>query len=153
MQPRARLDQKTLRLIELLVESPRRSFTDLAEDLGLSEAWVRQRVKRLRNEGLISFGIAGNPLLLGFGAMGYVGIKTIGDPEVVDRLVEIDEVAYAVRTSGRFDAMLEVLISRPDDLVRFCDRTFAPVQGVVAWESFGAVEIVKENYPWRPPPR
>ncbi|MGH8936800.1 MAG: Lrp/AsnC family transcriptional regulator [Acidimicrobiia bacterium] len=147
----ASLDHKTLRLIELLVADPRRSFTGLGQDLGRSEAWVRQRVKRLRADGLIRFGIAGNPLLLGFGAMGYVGVKTNGEPEVMARLAEIDEVAYLVRTSGRFDAILEVFITRPEELVRLCDQRVARVEGVTAWESFGAVEIVKETYPWRAP--
>lgn len=146
-----RLDQRTLRLIELLVEDPRRSFTDLAEEMDRSEAWVRQRIKRLRENGLIGFGIAANPLIMGFGAMGYVGVQTDGDPGVIERLAEVDGVSYVVHTTGRFSALVEVFISRPDELVEFCDRHIGPIEGVVSWETFGAVQIVKESYPWKAP--
>lgn len=146
-----RLDQKTLQLVELLVEGPRRSFTDLAQEMGRSEAWVRQRVKRLRQEGLLRFGIAANPLTMGFGAMGYVGVKTDGDPGVMDRLADLEGVSYIVRTTGRFNALVEVFIARPDELVEFCDRHIGPIEGIMDWETFGAVQIVKESYPWRAP--
>lgn len=146
-----RLDDKTLSLIEALVEEPRRSFTDLAAEMGRSEAWVRQRVKALREEGLVRFGIAANPLIMGFGAMGYVGVRTDGDPATIHRLAELEGVSYVVQTTGRFNALVEVFTSRHDELVEFCDRRLGATEGVDDWETFGVVQIVKEVYPWKAP--
>ena len=49
--PGTPLDEVSRQLVEALQEDGRRSYAALAQDVGLSEAAVRQRVKRLLDDG------------------------------------------------------------------------------------------------------
>jgi len=47
------LDETDLRIIELLAEDARRSFSDIADDVGLSGPAVSDRVQRLQDSGVL----------------------------------------------------------------------------------------------------
>jgi DNA-binding Lrp family transcriptional regulator len=47
------IDEKDERIIEMLEEDGRKSYNDMAEKLGMSEAAVRKRVQALRLKGVI----------------------------------------------------------------------------------------------------
>ncbi|KTG30707.1 winged helix-turn-helix transcriptional regulator [Haloferax profundi] len=47
------LDETDLRILELLAEDARRSFSDISDDVGLSAPAVSDRIDRLREEGII----------------------------------------------------------------------------------------------------
>lgn len=47
------IDEKDQKILSLLKQDARAPFTDIAKKVGMSEAAVRKRVERLRNEGVI----------------------------------------------------------------------------------------------------
>ena len=63
------------RIIEHLQEDGRRPFTQIAADLGVSEAAVRARTNRLIERGVIQVVGVTDPLRLGFQQWAMIGIR------------------------------------------------------------------------------
>ena len=63
-----KLDDKDKRILNLLQENSRLSYTEIANELKISEATVRYRVKKLTDAGIISkFTVLLDPRKIGFG--------------------------------------------------------------------------------------
>src|SRR6476659_8340073 len=63
------------RIIEHLQADGRRPFTQIAADLGVSEAAVRARTNRLVERGVLQVVGVTDPLRLGFQQMAMIGVK------------------------------------------------------------------------------
>ena len=68
------LDQIDCQMIELLQKDGRISNTDIAREIGLSEATVRTRLNRLINDEFIQIVAVSNPIKLGFKIVGNIRI-------------------------------------------------------------------------------
>ena len=108
-------------ITELQIDG-RRSYTAIAERVGLSEAAVRQRVQRLTEDGVMQIVAVTDPMRLGFKRVAMIAIRVSGDATAVaDALTKVPEVGYVVTTAPRgtgaaqFDAstrpMAELLFS------------------------------------------
>ena len=88
-------------IIEKLQRDGRRSYAGIGQDVGLSEAAVRQRVQRLIDAGVMDIVAVTDPMQLGFSRQAMVGIRCQGDTtKVAERLAKIDAVSYVVLTAG-----------------------------------------------------
>ena len=67
------------RIIEHLQTDGRRPFTQIANDLGVSEAAVRARTNRLIERGILQVVGVTDPLKLGFQQMAMIGIRCESD--------------------------------------------------------------------------
>lgn len=116
------LDKIDSAILRELQTDGRISFRDLGEKVSLSANAAAERVRRLREDGIIQgIGATLNPRAFGFGFFAYVDIKTGGatGPEELQKvLVKIPEVRRAVWTTGNYDFTLEVAFRDQDDLVR-----------------------------------
>jgi Lrp/AsnC family transcriptional regulator for asnA, asnC and gidA len=63
------------RIIEHLQQDGRRPFTQIAGELGVSEAAVRARTNRLVERGILQVVGVTDPLKLGFQQMAMIGIR------------------------------------------------------------------------------
>jgi len=68
------LDQLDCKMIELLQKDGRISNTEIAKNIGMSEATVRTRLNRLIQEGFIQIVAVSNPIKLGFKIVGNIRI-------------------------------------------------------------------------------
>ena len=143
------LDDTAKRIIELLQEDGRRSYTSIAARVGLSEAAVRQRVQRLSEAGVIQIVAVTDPVQVGFNRQAMVGVRTEGDvEEVADRLAQIKEVDYLVVTAGAFDILLEIVGEDDAHLLDLLFRQIRNTPGVVATESVIYLKPVSQRYDW-----
>src|SRR5512134_2918900 len=74
------------RIIEHLQQDGRRPFTQIASDLGVSEAAVRARTNRLVERGVLQVVGVTDPLRLGFQQWAMIGVKC-----EASRLLEVAE--------------------------------------------------------------
>ena len=101
------LDDIDKRLIEALQHDGRRPYTQLAQEVGLSEAAVRQRVRRLVEVGVTQIVAVTDPMMLGFRRMAMIGVRVDGDVRAVaDRLAGLPEIDYLVIAAGSFDVLV-----------------------------------------------
>lgn len=143
------LDDVSKRLIEELQRDGRRSYTALAQAVGLSEAAVRQRVQRLVDTRVVQVVAVTDPLQVGFTRQAMIGLRVDGDPvEVAERLAAIDEIDYVVITAGSFDILLEVVCEDDDHLLRLLSGCIRSDPAVRASETFVYLRLAKQTYSW-----
>lgn len=143
------LDDLSRRLIEALQRDGRRSYAALAQDVGLSEAAVRQRVKRLLDDGVMQIVAVTDPMTVGFSRQAMVGIKAEGDVrDVARRLSELPELDYVVLCAGEFDILVELVCEDDEHLLRLLDESVRKIAGVRETETFVYLRLEKQTYSW-----
>ena len=147
-KPRS-VDRLDLQIIEALQENGRVPFRHIADELGVSEATIRNRYARLCDANVLQVTGVTNPLGLGFDAQAMLGIKTNGPPEpVADEIAAWREAGYVVITAGQFDLLVEVLCTDRRHLLDIINRVRS-LDAVVSTESFIYLELWKQVYDWR----
>ncbi len=143
------LDDVDKQLIEALQHDGRRPYTQLAQEVGLSEAAVRQRVRRLVDSGVTQIVAVTNPLTLGFRRMAMVGIRVEGDVrEAADAIAALPEIDYLVIVAGSFDLLVEIVCEDDDALLHLLNDKIRAVPGVASTDTFTYLKICKETYSW-----
>jgi Lrp/AsnC family transcriptional regulator for asnA, asnC and gidA len=144
------MDEIDQAIIACLQYDGRMPFTAIADQVGVSEATVRNRVSRLRGEGILQVVGVVDPHLLGLGATAIVGV-VVQPPrlEVVAReIATFEEVSYLVMSSGAFDLLVEVLCKDTDHLAQFLSDRLLRVEGVQRTETFYILRTYKLSYRW-----
>ncbi len=148
-EPPVQLDDADKKIVELLQRDGRLPYTRLAQDVGLSEAAIRQRVQRLIDSNVMQIVAVTDPLRLGFRRQAMVGVKTEGDITVVaDALAAIPEVDYVVFTSGSFDLLFEIVCEDDEHLLELLNDKVRTIGGVRGAETFVYLRLHKQTYTW-----
>lgn len=143
------LDDTSLAIIEILQHDGRRSYRAIAEEVGLSEAAVRQRVQRLLGAGVMQIVAVTDPLEVGLKRQALVGVRADGDlTEVADRLAELPEVDYVVITAGSYDLIAEVVCADDASLLEILNHNIRSLPGVRSTETMVYLKLVKQTYTW-----
>ena len=136
-------------LIRLLQQDGRRPYTQLAKEVGLSEAAVRQRVQRLLDQGTMQIVAVTDPMQLGLDRQAMIMIRVEGDVRLAaDQLEQLDEVDYLVLTAGSVDLIAEVVVSDDDSLLELLNDKIRSVPGVVSTETIMYLSLRKQTYQW-----
>ena len=148
-KPSVNLDDVSKTIIELLQHDGRKSYASIAQEVGLSEAAVRQRVQRLTESGVMQVVAVTDPLQLGFARQAMVGIRCRGELEVVaEALGELQEVDYVVITAGSYDLLVEVVAESDDHLLELISMKIRSIPNVESTETFMYLKLQKQTYSW-----
>jgi Lrp/AsnC family transcriptional regulator for asnA, asnC and gidA len=143
------LDEVSKQLVEELQRDGRRSYAALAETVGLSEAAVRQRVRRLLDENVMQIVAVTDPLTVGFTRQALVGIRAEGNlRDIADKLAGLPELEYVVVCAGSFDILVELVCEDDEHLLRVLDDSVRSIEGVREAETFVYLRLVKQTYAW-----
>ena len=86
------LDETSRSIIRLLQMDGRRAYADIAKEVGLSEAAVRQRVRRLLEAEVIQIVAVTDQIQMGYPRAAMIAINVDGDVQHCAKLIgEIDE--------------------------------------------------------------
>jgi Lrp/AsnC family transcriptional regulator for asnA, asnC and gidA len=138
------------RIIEHLQADGRRPFTQIAAELGVSEAAVRARTNRLVERGVLQVVGVTDPLRLGFQQMAMIGVKCEAERlmQVAEAIAAFPEVDYVVVTAGSYDLLVETVAEDNEALLRFLAERLRRVEGVRETETFVYLRMVKQTYQW-----
>jgi Lrp/AsnC family transcriptional regulator, leucine-responsive regulatory protein len=114
------------RIVGLLANDGRMSYTDLGKATGLSTSAVHQRVRRLEERGVITgYTAVVDHEALGLPLTAFISIKPI-DPsqpdDSPDRLAEVREIEACYSVAGDENYILKVRVSKPADLEELLAR-------------------------------
>lgn len=141
------LDPANRAIIESLQQDGRRPYSQIADEVGLSEAAVRRRVQQLRDNGVIQIVAVTDPLQLGFNREALIGIRVEGDVRrVADKLVDLPEVDSVVICAGSFDILVEIVCEDDDRLLHILNDSIRAIPGVRGTESFLYLKLAKQSY-------
>lgn len=144
----ASIDRLDRQIIEALQENGREPFRQIAAQLGVSEATIRNRYARLCRENVLQVTGVTNPLGLGFDAQAMIGVKTSGPVEAVaDEVASWREASYVVVAAGQYDLLVELVCADRRHLLEIINRMRA-IDTVVSTESFMYLELWKQLYDW-----
>ncbi|MGY2703540.1 MULTISPECIES: Lrp/AsnC family transcriptional regulator [unclassified Nocardioides] len=114
------LEATDRKILELLANDGRMSFTDLGKATGLSTSAVHQRVKRLESRGLITGYVATvDHAQLGLPLTAFISIRPIDASQPDDspeRLRGVPEIESCWSVAGDESYILKVRVSTPTDL-------------------------------------
>jgi Lrp/AsnC family transcriptional regulator for asnA, asnC and gidA len=127
------IDEKDERIIEMLEEDGRKSYNDMAEKLGMSEAAARKRGSGLDVEGRhkkVCYKV--DHAKIGMNTVAIVGVDA--DPakllEVAQKLCELDEVKCVATSSGDHMVMTEIWTRDGRELTRLISEKIESMEGV-----------------------
>ena len=118
------LDRVDLRIIRSLNKDSRKPYIKVAEEIGVSDTTVRQRVKRMLDEGIIKqFNLLLDYHKIGRIIKAFIGLKISPTKlmDVVDLLVENPDVQVLYRTTGNWDMFVEVIFKDMEELKNFLE--------------------------------
>lgn len=143
------LDDTAKRIIELLQDDGRLSYSAIAKEVNLSEAAVRHRVQKLIDGGVMQVVAVTDPMQMGFARQAMIGIKVSGNVrEVAAQLAAIEALDYIVVTTGRFDILAELVAESDDELLDIVSEQISSLEGVVTTETFVYLRLEKQTYAW-----
>jgi Lrp/AsnC family transcriptional regulator for asnA, asnC and gidA len=142
------LDQIDEDIISELQQDGRRSYRDIARNLGLSESLVRWRTQRLLRNGVVRILAITDPFRLGYQILATIvlTVEPSARSEVAARLVELPEILYVASCVGRADLLIEVVCRNHEDLVTLLSETMGSLKGITATETFMELKIHKFSY-------
>ncbi len=143
-------DQLDRQIISMLQADGRCSNREIARNLGVPEATVRYRVRRLTESGLLRITALVEPERLGYTLTAVVSLQAEADrvPEIAKTLAAFPEVMYLVITTGEFDIILTATFLDQDDLYAFLTDRLANLDGVQRSNTAIGLNIVKRDFEW-----
>jgi Lrp/AsnC family transcriptional regulator for asnA, asnC and gidA len=143
------LDEIAKRIIELLQDDGRLSYSAIAKDVGLSEAAVRHRVQKLIDGGVMQIVAVTDAMQMGFARQAMIGIKVSSNVrEVAAELAAMEQLDYIVVTAGRFDILAELVAESDDELLEIVSGQISALDRVVTTETFLYLRLEKQTYAW-----
>jgi len=127
------MDETDRKIIDILEQNARIPFTEIAEEIGVSEATVRKRVKVLEEEDVIKkYTIEVNPQRLGYQTVAIIGLDVEPENllETSNQLSKQDQVKYVATSTGDHMIMFEVWAQNNQQLNQFISNTVGKLDGV-----------------------
>ncbi|MBU2511255.1 Lrp/AsnC family transcriptional regulator [bacterium] len=145
-----KLDKLDCQIVNLLQKDGRLSNTSIAKELGIAEATVRTRLKRLINEKYIKIVAVGDPHKLGFSITGNIKIRidTKKKDNVVQELSKLKEAVYINLMTGSMDVDIDFIVRSLDQLNDLIYNHISKIDGIINTETSLIMKQVKENYAW-----
>jgi len=126
------LDEMDLAILSHLEQDGRRSFSDIAADLGVTVSTISTRVKKLMDRHTLSILGYLNPHKVGFIIPGTILINTRPGyaEKVAEAIAQLPEVSYVALFTGDFDVLAEILCRDPDHLTQLLTQHVYRIVGV-----------------------
>lgn len=127
------MDQIDLKILGMLESDGRRSFTEIAEKLHVSESSVRKRVLALQHDGVIrKFTVKVDAAKLGYNTVAIVGVDI--DPtrllQVAQKLCDFEDVRCVATSAGDHMVMLEIWMRNGRELTKLITEGIGTIEGV-----------------------
>jgi len=120
----------------------------IAQKLSVSEGTVRQRLKKLQNNGVLKIRALRDPNTLENQQLAVIA-ATLMEAKLLDRKAkEISKLTNVISVSvvsGRYDILIEVLVESNKGLVNFLTEKLSAIEGISKTETF---LILKSYQKW-----
>ncbi|MFI5428082.1 Lrp/AsnC family transcriptional regulator [Aeromicrobium sp. UC242_57] len=143
------LDDTAKRIIELLQDDGRLSYSAIAKEVNLSEAAVRHRVQKLHRRRRHAGRRGHRSDADGFCPSGHDRHQGQRQrPRGRSAAAAIEALDYIVVTTGRFDILAELVAESDDGLLDIVSEQISSLEGVVTTETFVYLRLEKQTYAW-----
>jgi Lrp/AsnC family transcriptional regulator for asnA, asnC and gidA len=142
------LDDVNLRIMDILSRDSSLPFVEIAKQIGISDATVHIRIKRLIAAGIISkFTISIDNNRLGYDHVAFIGINV--EPgfanEVTHQLSYIDEVLEIHEMHSRFDLLLKIRAKNLTQMRDIIVNKIRKLRHIIETELMTVLKTTKEE--------
>lgn len=143
------VDKLDVKLLQELQRDGRTGHVDLAKKLGVAEATVRKRIKKLQNDNIMKVIAVPNLHKLGYNLMSLMAlqVEVANLRKIADNLMKKPNVCYLAFITGRYDMIAIVLTRSPEELSQFIEKDLSTVPGILRTETFVNLDILKGAWP------
>lgn len=137
------LDDIDKQIIDCLNGNGREGNNQIARTLGVSEGTIRNRIKKLIDDGHLAVTGLVNPDSIPGKDLVTLGANVARTKDlclIAEEVYKLQGVQSVYITSGRFDLMVEVWLDVKFGLIDFLSNRLAAVEGIVSTESFLVVK-------------
>lgn len=144
-----KLDDIDLKIIDILGRDSSTPFVEIAKQIGISDATVHVRVRRLISEGVISkFTISVDNDLLGYNHLGFMGINV--DPafaaeKTIDQLLNLEEVLEIHEMHNSFDLFLKIRAKHLGHMLDIVENKIRKLPHILNTELITVLKTRKEE--------
>jgi len=142
------LDRLNQKLIQILQNNGRQSYTELAKMLGVTEGTVRKRVKDLQKRNIIKIVAVLNPYEIGYNFISFMALQVrMADlRQVGEMLAQKPNIYYLAFVTGRYDLLAMVICRSAEELSNFIKEHISTIPSIIRTETFVNLEAIKD--PW-----
>ncbi|MGD8738319.1 MAG: Lrp/AsnC family transcriptional regulator, partial [Anaerolineae bacterium] len=145
---KSRIDKVDRAILECLIEDARMQCSEIARRLGyITPRAVRNRLRKLVDDGFISITAGARPEKLGFAISADIAIDV--EPgmtqQVAHRLVDLDEVIYVALTTGDTDVSASVVVVSMGALQTFISEKLHTIPGVRKMRTYVLTRVLKQS--------
>ena len=129
------LDELDQKIIRLLIENARISYSDIGEETGISRVAVKARIQALEKQGIIEeYTTIINPQKISGAVSCYFEIEIKPDhlSQVTDILHNNDTVTQIYRVTGRDKLHVHAVASSGDELEYFLHNVIDTLPGIIS---------------------
>ncbi|MCL6517525.1 Lrp/AsnC family transcriptional regulator [Alicyclobacillus sp.] len=147
-EPRKYVDELDVRIIAHLQQDGRKSYREIAEDVGVSERTVRMRVERLREQGVLQIVGVVSPVALGLHVVAVVQLAVDGVnlDTCIRELQSMREVRFIALTSGEYQLLVELVCRSYEDLARFLTSDMQRMEGIRKTNLLVELDVFKNEF-------
>jgi Lrp/AsnC family transcriptional regulator for asnA, asnC and gidA len=151
MQARSRIsdpiDEIDLKILQRLQRDARASFKKIGVEIGVSEATVFVRVKKLRKNGVIKgFKAIVDPKAVGKKVTAIVLVRADPKayPRMLDAVKKFDDVYEVYDVTGEYYAILKIRTTGTEELSKLIDD-IGLIDGILGTDTIIVLRILKEE--------
>lgn len=139
------MDSLDVRLLTLLEMDAKRSYTEIAAELGVSPPTVQSRLQRLLDAGAVRIICWADHVALGYASEVTLALNAYPDRlrEAEERLRACTAIRYLVLCTGRFDMIAEAMFRSREELSRFLLEELRVIPGLARVETLLRLRHVK----------
>ena len=144
------IDEVDSSILRLLRENARMSFTEMARKTGIPDATIQNRLKRMRERGIIErMTVIVNPEATGYVVMAIMLVQTDTEKhdEAKEALSALPEISEVYSVLGEYDLFVKVWAKGLEELNHFINDHIRSVEGIEDLLEIVVVERVKEEAP------
>ena len=142
------LDNKDLKILTLLQQDGRASYSDIARKMGMSEAAIYSRIQKLIKNGVVKkIQAILDPEKLGYTVTAFISITAhpMKYDKVLSQLSMIPEVLEIHDVTGEHYCLVKVRTKDKESLAKILDR-IGTLDGVTSTETKIVLRTIKESY-------
>ena len=144
----SQINEINLKIINILKKDSSTPFVDVAKRIGVSDATVHQRVRRMIEAGIINkFTISVNNDLLGYDHMAFMGINISpgSADQIISDLLKIEEVLEMHEMHGKFDLLLKIRAKNLIQMREIVENKICKIPHILESELMTVLKTEKEE--------
>ncbi len=142
-------DKLNRSIIAILQRDGRTAFSEIAQELSVSEGTIRNRVASMKGAGMLQIVAIADPVAVEYKTDAMLGIKVSAGftpKDVAERLSSNPDIVYILWVSGRYDLLAEVVSDDHEGFLDFMEKEIHSRDDVLSVEIMNGLKNYKNQF-------